>query len=448
MARMMSAIAPMRAVSAWDAITGEAYSRHLPDVRSLLEFVRTESETIYQGDKERIESTVTTWKGAPQPAEFARQNDIKLVNRDELIANKVKAISRVEKLVQANLVSSVASHVSNPNPRKSTPTMSDRLILGAVDKQMITMSIIGKELTLLWKVWDKELLLEFEIPEYVIQKRKVLKWCLPTVTLSRKTGEVVFGFSYMEEPALARKDNGKRAGVDLGLVEPYSAVVLGARGGVEARYTASPWLRSVNAKRERILSDKARVLRKRDALLALGLSDRAGVLEQEARRLGGKASRLGTTVAQWGASELSRKLERHALHEVRVEYLKWATGARYGSKWNHGAQQEALEHALRRKGSRLKRVSPSGTSQYCSSCGGRITHRSSDRTVWCGSCKSRLDRDFNAALNIAKNKSYPADQRASGSDCTGGSVPPEVTGVIPGSVVRDRGSTHVAALVT
>jgi len=409
--------------------------------------VRTQSETIYQGDKERIESAVATWKGTPQPAAFARQQGIITLDKS-LLPREVKAQSRIERLVHCNVVSSVASHVSNPNPRKQEPTMSARLVLGAVDRQMATLSVNGRSVSLLWKVWDKELLLEFELPAYVLQKRKVLKWCLPTVTISKKSGEVVFGFSYVEEPALTRKDNGKRAGVDLGRVEPYSAVVLSKRGGVEARYVSSPWLRSVNAKRERILSDKARVLRKRDALLALGLEERAGVLGQEARHLGGKASRLGATVAQWGAGELARKLEKHALYEVRVEYLRWVTGARYGSKWNHGAQQEALEHALRRNGSRLKRVSPRGTSQYCSSCGERISHRLSDRSVWCGSCKSRLDRDFNAALNIAKNKSYPGAQRVTGDSCREQAI--EITS--HGSVVRDQSITgevlSVVALVT
>lgn len=71
------------------------------------------------------------------------------------------------------------------------------------------------------------------------------------------------------------------------------------------------------------------------------------------------------------------------------------------SRWSHSQQQEAIIHATSRIGYRTKKVSAKNTSQSCHGCKARITHRK-NRTVWCGVCKTVLDRDFNAAMNIAK----------------------------------------------
>jgi transposase len=108
---------------------------------------------------------------------------------------------------------------------------------------------------------------------------------------------------------------------------------------------------------------------------------------------------------------------------LHIENLKWATGAKYGSKWTHGSTGEKIEHSAARAGIRVKRVSARNTSQTCHACGKPVTHNTLIRVATCTTCRSRLDRDVNAALNIAKNK--------------GASVPLEGTigstvGTIPG----------------
>lgn len=59
-----------------------------------------------------------------------------------------------------------------------------------------------------------------------------------------------------------------------------------------------------------------------------------------------------------------------------------------------------IEYKAESAGSRFIRVSPNGTSQYCSGCGCRVEKDLSVRVHSCPHCGLTLDRDVNAARNI------------------------------------------------
>ena len=126
------------------------------------------------------------------------------------------------------------------------------------------------------------------------------------------------------------------------------------------------------------------------------------ILRTEAKRKGNKAHILAHQVSLQVASDVVKKLEKHQVSILNLENLKWATGRKYGSKWTHSQQQQALEHTCTRAGIRLRKVSPKDTSQKCHKRGCRIIHNSKHRTAWCTECKLTMDRDFNAAMNIVK----------------------------------------------
>lgn len=135
---------------------------------------------------------------------------------------------------------------------------------------------------------------------------------------------------------------------------------------------------------------------------ALGFD--SSVLREEITRKRSKASRIMIGLSGQIAADLTHKTTKHQVGLVHLENLKWVTGAKYGSKWAHSKITHKIEHASARQGIRTKRVNPRNSSQSCHKCGTTITHNTKHRTVWCGDCRIKIDRDVNAAINIAKNK--------------------------------------------
>lgn len=404
-----------------DADTGEivSFSEFQSSLSNLLQEVKTQTQSLYEKHKGEILEELKSYTGSPQPAEYARQHGY---NYDPtLLPKNVKAKYRINKLIQYKLVSETASYVLNPNPNKHEHSFSENINLGAVDKQMVSLSVDknARILTLLWQCWDREFLLEFTLPEYIFTKRNVSKWCLPLVSLNG------FKYSYVEEKNIRLKGAPHYAGTDYGRVEPYSTIVLNGNGGLVAQYRASGRLNQVNRKRERILQHKRDNCAKLNAYENLDpthtnpiLNKKRNTLNLENKLLGGKAKRLGVTIANQTGAEIAHKLAKHSQLTHITESLKWANGRKYGSRFTHSALNQAVTHALDRKSIPTHYVSAKNNSQECCKCGIRITHNTKTRTIWCKECKLRLDRDYNACLNmIKKYKRFPnLLRRIEGSD--------------------------------
>lgn len=367
--------------------TWESYQAEAID--PLLGWVVKETKRLFEQESARV---LADAEGLHHnPAEYARQ---KQYNPDiEGLGREVKAKSRLARLVRHKLMSETASYVRNPNPRKQPHKFSRTINLGAVDSQMVTLSREDEKLVLTWKCWEAEYELIFLIPHYA-QSRPITKWSLPVV------GGRGFVFSYQEVPVPVFGD--RVAGVDLGRVEPFTLAILGDTGSLEAEYRARPQVRQTNRKRERILQEVKFTRVKAKQYDALGLD--SSILRQEIARKRSKASRIGQALNGQIAANITNKLTKHEVSILHIENLAWVQGVKYGSRWNHGAITQKIEHTNARHGVRTKRVNPKNTSQSCHKCGTQITHNTKTRTVWCGDCKLKLDRDVNAALNIAKNK--------------------------------------------
>lgn len=402
-----------------DVSTGETipHSEFQATLNSLIQEVKTQTQTLYEEHKRDLLVGLESYLGSPQPAEYARQKDY--TYDSTRLPARVKAKYRINKLIQHKLVSETASYVLNPNPRKREHSFSETINLGAVDKQMVSLSTDDRTLTLVWKCWDRELLLEFTLPEYTLKKRNITKWCLPVVSLKG------FKYSYIEEKQPQLNGSQHYAGTDYGRVEPYSTIVVNEDGGLVAQYRASKRLNQVNRKRERILHhkrDNHKKLAQYEALDTLHsnpiLNQKRDVLVLENKRLGGKAKRLSMTIGNQIGAELARKLAKHSTLTHITENLSWVTGARYGSKWNHSITNQAVIHALERNTTPTRYVTAKNNSQECCKCGTKIIHNPKTRTVWCKECKLCLDRDYNACLNmIRKHKRFPnLLRRIEGSD--------------------------------
>lgn len=383
------------------------------------------SDFVVKWESEQIESIddiikrMSSLRRIPKnPAETARQIGLDIDYSH--LPREVKAKSRVNKLAGASLISDVVSYekLRRKQGNAQKPTPSNRLILGAVDRQMCSLAVEDNRLTLLWKCWDKEYLLSFNLPTYVAAYLNV-KWCLPTVRWEKRRG-LVFDFAYGIDVDI-NKPNTLKSGVDLGVVVPYTAVVINSRGRNVAIYTTSPHLRrqyeKVGRRKKEVVETREKIVKYEN----LGID--TTILKTQVRRLRSKNKAAKTALSSQSASELSRKLEKHHLHEVNVENLKWVVGPKFGSKWDYSQQQDHIENALLKKGVSVKKVNPRNTSQTCHGCGSPVVHNTKRRTVRCRRCQTEKDRDFNAAMNIAAGgwNSYRRPDiktRGVGNDCS------------------------------
>ncbi len=181
----LPALSPMQVI---DINTGEYVSdsdfQH--SINQLVNAVVQETISLYTTHKQKLESILPAYTGVPQPAEFARQNNI-TASFTKSLPREIKAKSRIDRIAKFKLISETDSHIKNPNPNKNPPKFTRTINLGAVDGQMVSMSLVDGELALVWKCWDSEYHITFAIPEY-IQKRDIIKFSLPIVKLNKKTG--------------------------------------------------------------------------------------------------------------------------------------------------------------------------------------------------------------------------------------------------------------------
>lgn len=399
MSRVISATNPLHPISVVNIRTGELLNKaeYEGKVRSLLEYIQTETQTLYAREGERLVQEILEAKRIGSPNSFARQRNYASSYKN--LPQDILAKSRVNELVLHKLVSETASYARNPNPRKQPPSFSPKISLGGVDKQMASLSYdpITQHLFLEWACWDVRLLFEFWLPGNLL-KKNIKKWSLPSVQFEK--GELAFRFTIEENPTPREEVVREFAGLDLGITQPYTIVVLNEKGQRTADYKSTKGLASLSAKRSRLLKNKKHITHKIQAYEQLGLNNET--LRTEASRITNKIQRLGTTIAQRLGSEVASKLAKHKLNTLAVEDLTWVKGAKYGGRWNHSTQQASLTHALAKKSIKVKRVNPKNTSQKCSKCGAQIIHNTKNRTIHCRECSLLLDRDYNAAINIIK----------------------------------------------
>lgn len=84
-----------------------------------------------------------------------------------------------------------------------------------------------------------------------------------------------------------------------------------------------------------------------------------------------------------------------------VEDLSWVKNPIGRGRWNRGEFVKWLAHYVELNGSRVMDVRATDTSQECCHCHTQVVHIDS-RTVRCPCCGRIMDRDLNAAVNIAQ----------------------------------------------
>lgn len=381
-------------------------------VHKLLNYVKYQAERTYAKHKQKLLTECEDSRGSANS--YGRKLGYRL--NPKSLPKHVLAKSRIQELYLYNLITTVRSYTESTNQDKQEPSFTMTINLGAVDKQMATISRDGSELSLSWKVWDKQLLFIFQIPDY-IQNYEIHKWCLPIIRVNNN-GELVWGFSIIE--LFKQQAPGTdRIGVDWGVVKPYTVAVVNRNKRLIAIYNPSKYLMKLVEHKNNLVREKKLVNEKMDRLTKYKTHQRLPLLEQSRRELSLKISHIGELIAKQSAHEITNKIQKHHSNTVNVENLKWVSGykgAKVGS--NHSFQtaryEKNLTHSLKRAGVKTKRVNPKNTSQKCATCGNFITHNTKNRIIHCQVCNIQRDRDINAAWNITKTTlgSYrlPRDQ--------------------------------------
>lgn len=407
---LISALPPLSPEFIVDMKTGELvdtieFDTYLTELSS---FVQSESKRLWEDNKTTLKTALESIT-ATSPAEVGRQAG--LVINWESISRDVKAKSRVERLIRYNTITSARSYFESPVKTKQEPNFTPLLNLGAVDAQMAKLTLNGENIELSFKCWDREFLLTFRIPSYVLE-REITKLSLPVV--KPWGGSFGFIFSVVENPATLVTNPKYIMGVDLGRVEPYTLVVIHASSGSRAaQYTASPRLRHLIAKRDRLNEELGYLRAKSLAYAALVISRE--VLETERERTRTKRNRLMNKITWLIATEINTVAKKYSPQYVALEDLSWVNPKHGMSRWTHSKDQTAITHKLTRSGVPTKKVSPKNTSQECSKCGSKVTHKPGKRMVVCGECVLTFDRDVNAAVNIALR---PLRKRSKGNNST------------------------------
>ena len=266
------------------------------------------------------------------------------------------------------------------------------------------------------QVGARKLDFHFRLPERQLESLDSIIGIVKPVVRETSTGDIVFDFKLKLEVPLLNK-TGCRAGLDLGVIEPYMLTIINDDGQVMARYHASKACYQVmgllgNAESELRLLRKAKH-RKVQAYKALSITleeqeDFRGFhgLCLEVKRLASRVSRLKEHLASLISHEVRCHLALYGVRSLGVEYLGWLAGHKgqqaRNKSWAYGECQSALTSQLELIGVRVKRVPARDTSQSCNHCGSRVRHY--HRTCYCpNKCLTEhgWDRDLNASVNIA-----------------------------------------------
>lgn len=407
---LISAVPPLFPVTVIDLLTGEIVpSEVLSDaLHQLTGFVRDESERLWEQHKSSLNDVLDGIK-ASSPAEVGRQAGL-VVDLTGL-PREVKAKSRIERLVRYQVITSAKSYYESDVSTKQEPSFAPYLNLGAVDAQMAILEQEDNQLTLKVKLWDRELALKFTVPDFILS-RNITKFTLPTVKLMGED----WGFIFNAEEAKGNPVINQHyvAGIDLGRVEPYTMVIMhvSSRKRV-AQFTASPRIRVILSKRDRLNQELGELRTKSETYAALQLDN--SVLERERVLTRTKRNLLNRELTWLIAKEIDTHVSYYKPRYVAMENLSWINAKHGMSRWSHSKDQVAIHHKLTRQGIPTKKVSARNTSQECSKCSAQIKHIPGKRLIVCPSCVMVLDRDVNAAINIAYR---PLAKRTKGSNCT------------------------------
>ena len=211
----------------------------------------------------------------------------------------------------------------------------------------------------------------------------------PTLTLDEK-GRVRFTFTAEYEYIYTELSSEYVIGVDVGKANYVTAVVYRVSDMSIVEGTETTLSADAHSLAKKVKNSNTQVRR-------LQQTDRP----EEAKPHREANSRRKKELAILASQELADLSATWSNAIVVFEDLSWIENTMQNGRWNRGELVKRTEHSVELNGGRIANVNSAYTSQKCHKCGRQLTFIDWHNVV-CPMCQEHMDRDVNAAANIAK----------------------------------------------
>lgn len=272
--------------------------------------------------------------------------------------------------------------VSAGKPRNIRPKIN----LAAADKQYASIDIIDNTLLVLnivIKGHKRKLIFDYDK-----RLRDSDRIALPSITVT-SAGKVRFSFSAVYRQQYPFFNEKVVIGVDVGKTNYVTASVIdSATGSIIESTTLSQRVHSLYNKVEK-------AHRQVSALQRKGRKDEAALH----RRANVNRKRELAILAAQEIAELSYRYHNAI---VVFEDLSWIDNTMQNGRWNRGELVERTQEMVELNGGRVAKSSAYNTSRVCHRCHRMVVFKGW-HVVHCCCCGVDMDRDSNAASNVAQN---------------------------------------------
>ena len=266
---------------------------------------------------------------------------------------------------------------------------------------------------------DKENFIRFTKPKFVFNNEQNCWFIILTIE-----SKVIFSKSYDSSTGVTQRTT--VAGVDIGQVKPYSAVLmnmtLNEQNVVESAKLASRELvysketKRINEKLGEVKYHLSNVYRKLDVYTGIiknntnpeftqHILKKQEVLIKEKRYLRRKRKELQKRKSYLAVRDLMKQLNFFNVKKVNIERLNWVENT--GGSWDFSQQQDILEQKAVELGIKIKKVFAANTSKENPFTKKRLLGKPNQKTrmVEFSGKKYKIDRDILGAINVAlRNK--------------------------------------------
>lgn len=343
-------------------------------------------------------------------AEIARKLDI--VYPKEFHYPGKSGRSRVNKLFGARVVSECKSWIERCKVVEGTSNkyvsqgwsrtaqsykprnLSPKINLGDVDKAYCTIDIVDDTVILNLVVQGKWYKFYFDYDRRFHNADDIAK---PSIYVDHND-KVRFSFPVVYKYNFSHFSNNYVVGVDVGITNYATVVVYDTK---EKRIAHSTTLsQRVHGLANKVKKSNVQV----SSLQNKGRKDEATLH----RASNSKRKRELAILAAQEIAEISYVWDNAI---VVFEDLSWIKNTMENGRWNRGELVKRTTEQVELNGGRVIKTSCYNTSQVCCRCGRKITFKGY-HVVVCNSCNITLDRDINAAANIAQRITISRDDKS------------------------------------
>lgn len=354
--------------------------------------IEIKSELDYK-QWEREETARKTGKEVKK-LKLAEEGRLVGLKYNDVFPKELRQKDRTNRLIRFEIVGKLKSWDKS---YKTLPSAGASINLGAVDSQLARVTKQGNQFVLEFTPWDTTYYIVFNIPKGL--KNKDI--ALPILNINEKTGKLEWNFVFEERLAKPPISSDYVIGVDRGITEFATWSVVDTRTEeTVAIGKSSDQVQHIIGKIKRIERETRGISRKIDGFIKSG--DIPSYNKYRSQLLGklAKITELKDKIAQLVAQEIVSTSQLYGNTIIALEDLSWA--GNWNSRVPFGLLKQRVSELAERLGTHVQLVNPADTSQSCSECGAVRERVFRGRTFVCKSCKLEIDRDVNAAINIAK----------------------------------------------